>query len=57
MDEQVAGPLRDVQRVIVSCVLPRCDDFNGEFRVDLMLRDGTTREMGGGAYGTTQAAP
>ena len=56
--EEVDGQPEDVRRVIVSCTSARCDDANGEFRVDLLLAgSSSTQEHSGGAYGSTETAP
>jgi len=41
----------DVRRVIVSCEIQRCDDAGGAFRIDVVLEDGSTQEIGRGGYG------
>lgn len=48
----VAGvATRDVRRVIVSCEIEQCDEAGGAFRIDVVLRDGSTQEIGRGGYG------
>ena len=49
--------VRDVQRVIVTCTSLTCGPGGGEFRIDVLLRDGTTQEIGAGGYGSTEALP
>ena len=49
--------VRDVERVIVTCTSPNCDSGGGEFRIDVLLPDGTTQEIGAGGYGSTEALP
>lgn len=46
-----------VTRVIVSCESRLCDNADGEFRIDVVLADGSTEEIGRGGYGETQQAP
>lgn len=46
--------VRDVERVIVSCLSDRCDRQGGEFRIDVLLADGSTREIGRGGYGEAE---
>lgn len=55
LEEGAAGmPLRDVVRVIVSCISDSCDEAGGNFRIDVLLEDGNTQQIGEGGYGTTQ---
>jgi hypothetical protein len=44
----------DIVRVILTCTVVRCTAQNGEYRVDLLRRDGQTFEVMGGAYGVTE---
>lgn len=58
LTEDIDAQLGNVARVIVSCTSARCDDANGEFRVDLLLAGrSSTQEHSGGAYGSTETAP
>jgi hypothetical protein len=40
----------DIVRVILTCTVERCTAENGEYRVDVLRRDGQTFEVMGGAY-------
>ena len=53
-DGAVDIPLRDVVRVIVSCISETCDESGGNFRIDVLLEDGITQQIGEGGYGETQ---
>lgn len=57
--DQPEFAVQDVARVIVSCVLARCDESVGEVRVDVVLRDGVVVLASGGAYASAPepAAP
>ena len=58
LTEDIDAQLGNVVRVIVSCTSARCDERNGEFRVDLLLAgSASTQEHSGGAYGSTETAP
>jgi hypothetical protein len=52
-DAVVDVPIRDVERVIVTCTTRVCGR-TGEYRIDALLRDGTIREIAGGGYGESQ---
>ena len=58
VDEAVFGDaLQQVVRVVVTCEAPRCDDLNGDYRIDAVLRDGSTIKVGAGGYATSGPAP
>lgn len=58
IDDGVADvPLSEVVRVIVSCEIEECDANGGAFRIDVLLTDGSTREIGAGGYGEAQQLP
>lgn len=46
--------LEDVERVIVSCESDPCDEAGGAFRIDVLLDNGSTQEIGAGGYGETE---
>ena len=56
----LSGPLGvprgEVERVVVSCV-GVCNVREGEYRIDLVLVDRSTRELGGGGYATSGPLP
>ena len=55
LDEAVFGvPIEQVARVVLSCQSPRCDNLNGDYRIDAVLRDGSTINVGSGGYSTSQ---
>jgi hypothetical protein len=41
----------DIERVIVSCEGAPCTSTDGAFRIDILMRDGATTEIGRGGYG------
>jgi hypothetical protein len=41
----------DIERVIVSCEGTPCTHTDGAFRIDILMRDGATTEIGRGGYG------
>jgi len=50
-EDATAVAMRDVERVIVTCEIPRCDADGGAFRIDAVVGSGVTREIGAGRYG------
>lgn len=42
---------QDIERIIVSCEGAPCTAVGGAMRMDVLLRDGTTREVARGGYG------
>lgn len=44
-------PIADIERIIVSCEGAPCTAAGGAMRLDVLLRDGTTREVARGGYG------
>lgn len=58
LDESGAGAgMQDVARVVLTCQAARCDDSNGDYRIDAVLHDGSTVNAGAGGYSSTEAAP
>ena len=58
IEDGIAGISRDeVQRVVVSCESDRCDADGGLFRIDVVVLDGSTQEVGAGGYGNTEGPP
>ena len=54
LDEAVFGDdIDQVVRVVLTCESPRCDNLNGDYRIDAVLRDGSTINVGAGGYSTS----
>jgi hypothetical protein len=54
LDQGAVGvAIEEIARVVVTCQAPRCDDLSGEYRVDAVVRDGSTLHVGTGGYSTT----
>ena len=52
IESEIGGiPIADVERIIVSCEGAPCTAAGGAMRLDVLLRDGTTREVARGGYG------
>lgn len=43
----------DIERLIVTCTVAQCTPADGEYRVDVLRKDGRSLEVMGGAYSTT----
>ena len=55
-DDALGVPRAEVERFVVSCI-GACNAREGEFRIDIVLVDGSTRSVGGGGYATAGPMP
>jgi hypothetical protein len=53
--QETLRPFGDVRRVITTCLSDVCDASAGEYRIDVVLADGSTREALRGAYAAAPA--
>jgi hypothetical protein len=55
-DDALGVPRAEVERFVVTCI-GACTAREGEFRIDLVLIDGTTRSVGGGGWASSGPMP